>query len=123
MELWVPKERPTRNVVTGRYLSGHVPHNKGKSWSEYMDETAQSRCKEGWKNLRPRMNIGGWNARPCIAVADDGRWWWFPSVSTAGEKTGIQARNINSVCNKKRKHAGGFRWFFDDDPDLNEIIR
>lgn len=123
MELWVSKARPTRNVVTGRYLSGHVPHNKGKKWSEYMSLDSQQRSSEGWKNLRPRMDIGGWNARPCIAVADDGRWWWFPSVSTAGEKTGIQTRNINSVCHKKRKHAGGFRWFFDDDPDLNEIIR
>lgn len=123
MELWVPKERPTRNVVTGRFLKGHTPSNKGRKWSEWMSKKSQLHAMKGWKNLRPRMDIRGWNARPCIAVADDGRWWWFPSVSTAGNKTGIQTRNINSVCNKKRKHAGGFRWFFDDDPDLNEIIR
>ena len=30
-------ERPKRNPITGRFLKGVAPHNKGKKWSDYMD--------------------------------------------------------------------------------------
>lgn len=29
-ELYIPIERPTRNLVNGRFLKGHTPHNKGE---------------------------------------------------------------------------------------------
>lgn len=36
-ELYIPPERPERNLVNGRFLKGHTPHNKGKKWADYMD--------------------------------------------------------------------------------------
>ena len=36
-ELYIPIERPTRNLITGKFLKGHIPHNKGKKISDYMD--------------------------------------------------------------------------------------
>lgn len=38
----------------------------------------------------------------------------YPSASAAGRETGIQARNIRSVCDKKRKTAGGYKWEYLD---------
>lgn len=29
-ELYLPPEVPKRNAVTGRFMKGHVPHNKNK---------------------------------------------------------------------------------------------
>lgn len=33
-ELYIPIERPERNLVNGRFLKGHTPHNKGKKWAD-----------------------------------------------------------------------------------------
>jgi hypothetical protein len=113
-ELYLPPERPQRNPVNGQFLKGHVPHNKGKKWSDYMDGRKAKRIKRiATKNLRPRMDIGGWNKKPIIAMDDDDNIvGWFASAADAERKTGIERRNITSVCNGKRKHAGGFKWCF-----------
>ena len=56
------------------------------------------------------MNIGGWNKKAVVAVDMEGNVvGWFSSGKDAEKKTGICARNINSVCNGKRKYAGGFK--------------
>ena len=36
-ELYVEPVWTGRNAVTGRFLKGNTPHNKGKKWSEWMD--------------------------------------------------------------------------------------
>lgn len=65
------------------------------------------------QNLKPNMNIGGWNKKAVVAVDMEGNIaGWFESAMDAEKKTGICKRNINSVCNGKRKHAGGFKWEF-----------
>lgn len=113
-ELYLPPERPKYNPINGQFLKGHVPHNKGKKWSDYMDGRKAKRIKRiATKNLRPRMDIGGWNKKSIIAMDDDDNIaGWFASSVDAERKTGIERRNINSACNGKRKHAGGFKWCF-----------
>lgn len=115
MELYIPIERPHRNLKNGRFLKGNVPHNKGKKWSEWMDGRKINKVRRiAMANLRPNMAIGGWNAKPIIAYTDDQLYVaWFASSADAERKTGIWARNIRSVCEGKRKKAGGFRWKYD----------
>lgn len=65
------------------------------------------------KNLRPRMDIGGWNKRAVFALDDEGKIaGWFESALDAEKKTGICKENIRKVCHGRRKKAGGFRWEF-----------
>lgn len=52
-ELYIPptpRPKPTRCPKTGRFLPGHVPTNKGKTWGDYMTKRAQRRAAKGWKN-------------------------------------------------------------------------
>ena len=44
-ELYIEKEVPKRNAVNGRFLKGHVPHNKGKKWIEWMDMRKAKKIK------------------------------------------------------------------------------
>lgn len=39
----------------------------------------------------------------------------FASANSAGRKLSIASSSISSVCNKKRKTAGGFKWIFKSD--------
>lgn len=114
-ELYIPIDRPQYNPTNGRFLKGHIPHNKGKKWSEYMDMRKAKRIKRtAMNNLRPRMDIGGWNRKAIVAIDDEGNvLGWFSSSEDAERKTGVCARNIRSVCNGERKKAGGFRWEFE----------
>lgn len=114
MELYIPIERPQYNPTNGQFLKGHVPFNKGKKWSEYMDmRKARRIIRIAKKNLRPNMDIGGQNKKEVIAKDADGNIvGWFDSSVDAMRKTGIQAENIRKVCRGERKTAGGFRWEF-----------
>lgn len=111
-ELYIPPMRPKHNPTNGQFLKGHVPHNKGKKWEEWMDMRKAKRIKRiAVKNLKCRMNIGGWNKKAVYALDEDNNIvGWFESTCDAEKKVGICARNIRSVCNGKRKHAGGFKW-------------
>lgn len=111
-ELYLPPERPQYNPVNGQFLKGHIPHNKGKKWSDYMDGRKAKRVKRiATKNLRPRMDIGGWNKKPIVALDDNNNIVaWFESASEAQRKTGIASPNIRKACLGERKHAGGFKW-------------
>lgn len=112
MELYIPVERPQYNPTNGQFHKGHIPFNKGKKWADYMDGRKARRIKRiAMKNLRPNMNIGGWNKKAVVAINDQRETvGWFSSAMDAEKKTGICARNIRHTCNGKRKHAGGFKW-------------
>lgn len=115
-ELYIPIERPTRSLVNGRFLKGHTPHNKGKRWADYMDMRKAKRIKRiGVKNLVRNYRISGWNAKPVVAIKDDELVGIYPSASEAGRKAGICGRNIISCCSGKRKHVGGYQWFWEND--------
>lgn len=114
-ELYIPPERPTRNLITGKFLKGHIPHNKGKRWADYMDMRKAKRIKRiGVKNLVRNYRISGWNAKPVVAIKDDKLVGIYPSASEAGRKAGICGRNI--------KHAGGYQWFWENDNTWCDLV-
>lgn len=103
-ELYLQKEPPRRNPVTGRFQKGHVPANKGKKWSEYMGKRAMKRSAKGWRNLDIHRNKNGRadNAGRCrkqvIAVMDDGTWKVFSYIGSAGEWIGGTRENVGRCC-------------------------
>lgn len=132
-ELYIPPIPKTRNAVTGQFLKGNVPYNKGKKWSEYMDKRAQKRAAKGWKNLdRYRPNQRPDNAGRCrkavIAVEDDGTWYMFNYLGAAAEALGGSRENIGRCCrfnaNRLKLRNGkvntdhkynGYRFYFESD--------
>lgn len=78
-ELSLQPTRPTRNKVTGRFLPGNVPANKGKRWADYLSEESQREIAKGWKNLNEHRSengkkYGGRNRKPIVAITDDGKF-------------------------------------------------
>ena len=111
-ELFIEPKRKQYNPINGQFLKGHIPHNKGKKWSEWMDMRKAKKIKRiGMMNLHGRKDIGGWNACPIFAIDNDGNIvGWFASSNDAERKTGICARNIRKVLHGERKTAGGYKW-------------
>lgn len=141
-ELYIPPEPAKYNAVNGQFLKGHVPHNKGKKWSEYLNKRTQKRMAKGWKNLELYRNKNG---RPdiekcrkaIIAVYDDGTWQYFPFIGDASKKLCMGRENIGRCCrfNQKRhinKKNGkintnhkymGIRFYFESDDIWTTKIR
>jgi hypothetical protein len=118
MELYLEPIRPKYNPKNGRFLKGNVPHNKGKKWTDYMDMRKARKVKRiGMMNLRGRSDIGGWNKRQVIGIKN-GQFFVFESATKAAKILEIERRNISHCCKGKRKHCGGFRWFFEKDYHL-----
>ena len=126
-----------RNRVTGRFMKGHVPANKGKKWSDYMGKRAQKRSAKGWKNLDLHRNKNGRpdTARRCrkqvVAVMDDGTWRVFSYRGAAACWIGGNSENLGRCCrcNAARKvlrngkvnddhRYKGVRWYFEKDSAL-----
>ena len=85
-ELTFSPQRPQRNLKTGRFMPGAKPHNKGKSWDEYMSPQGQECAKIGWENLkthRPgRSEKSGKRPTPIIAIVRE-RPVFFPTIEAA----------------------------------------
>lgn len=117
-------EYQARNLLTGRFLKGHKPHNRGKKMEEYMSPAKIRKVKRvGMRNLKGRSDIGGWNKRQVLALLDDGSYFLFSSATKAAEMTHLERRNITRCCQKKCKHCGSFRWFYWDDDEWIKIVR
>lgn len=141
-ELVLPTVWTGRNKITGRFLKGHVPANKGKKWSEFMSKRAQRRSAKGWKNLdlhRRRPDTAGRSPKQVVAVFDDGQFLVFPYIGEAAKWLGDGSReNIGRCCREnasrkvckndwrkgQRKGASrvntdhrymGIRWYFESD--------
>lgn len=101
----------------GRFVRGHVPWNKGKSWDE-MGISKDCQLKM-CKNLEAYMgkgnpNIGGSNARPVIAIDEYGnKVHWYKSAADAARKLGIVRRNITRAI-AKDYYCGDYRWRYDN---------
>lgn len=113
-ELYLPPVRKPYNPVTGHFLKGHEPHNKGKRWSDYMGKRMQKRCAKGWKNLRTyqpreRPDVKLRQGKQVVAVMDDGKWVVLASVQDAAvwlnNIIGIKSNreNIGRCC--RTNHA------------------
>lgn len=124
-ELYIPPQKSTRNAMTGRFMKGHVPFNKGKKWTDYMDMRKAKRVKRiGLKNLRPgNKDIPGWNAKAVVAILDGEIKGIYRSSCDAERKTGICQHGIRLCCSKKRKSAGGYKWFWENDNSWLELIK
>jgi len=137
-ELVMPPIYDGVNRVTGRFMKGHVPANKGKKWDEYMSKRSQRRCRKGWNNLdqyRPkkRPDTAGRCRRTLVAVMDDGSWKVFDfsreAVAWMGAHGVVCNRENIGRCARlnesKRRRYGvhpqsddhrykGVRWYYDD---------
>lgn len=74
----IPRPKPTTDPKTGRFLPGHVPANKGKTWDEFMSKRGQRKSAKGWKNIDEHRSengkkYGGRNRKPIVAITDDGK--------------------------------------------------
>lgn len=128
-ELYIPGDRVTRNAVTGQYMKGNVPHNKGKHWSDYMGKRAQRRCVRGWQNIlkhrgAPDPDMLARKTRTqVVAVGYKGNWLVFPSCTEAVQWVGSTASNISRCCrwNRDRHHGKndymtkGVRFYYEND--------
>lgn len=99
--------KPQRKA-NGMFTKGHIPHNKGKKWGEWMDGRKQRKVK---KNLihTGNPNIGGWNKKHIIA-SKDGKEYWFESATAAAKALNLIRRNICHVANGQRNLCGGWRF-------------
>ena len=141
-ELYMPQTCEGRNMVNGRFLKGHTPHNKGKKWADYLTKRQQRRCAKGWANVishRPksRPDTAGRCRKAVIAVMDDGTWKVFPYLGMAAECVGGCRENIGRCCrlnenpsvNKKTGKLNtdhqykGVRWYFESDSQWTQKIR
>lgn len=114
-------ERPKRNPITGRFLKGVAPHNKGKKWSDYMDGRKHNKVLKCLQRIG-NPKLAGSNAIRIVGIKDGKLLSVFESSNHAYRKTKICARNIRSCCHKKRNHAGGVKWFFETDNEWIKII-
>lgn len=112
-ELYIP---PKVVSVDGRFKKGHTPHNKGKKWTDYMDGRKKRRILKNLElgRLKGNCHLAGANAKKIVGIKN-GKFYVFESSEDAGRKLNICARNIRSVCQSKRKTAGGLLWFFESD--------
>ena len=102
-ELSLQPTRPTRNKVSGRFLPGHMPANKGKRWADYLSEESQREIAKGWKNLDEYRSengkkYGGRNRKPIVAITDDGKFRVFKDGYLAAEWL---KRHIGKSCNRE----------------------
>ena len=89
-ELSLQPTRPTRNKVTGRFLKGLTPHNKGKRLADYLSEESQREIAKGWKNLNEHRSengkkYGGRNRKPIVGITSDGEFHVFKDAYVATE--------------------------------------
>lgn len=103
-ELTLPPVRTGINILTGRFMKGHVPANKGKKWSDYMGKRAMKRAAKGWANLDKHRNkngrpdVAGRCRIPVVAVRDDGSWCVLPFIGMAGEWAGGNREDVRRCC-------------------------
>ncbi len=143
-ELYLQPENHGVNRVTGRYMKGHVPSNKGKQWDEWMPKKSQAKAAMGWKNAdlhRPtvRPDTAERCRKQVVAVTDDGQFRVFNYLGAAAKWIGGSRENIGRCCREnasqkplsrpwsKRNGKGtdkqpntdhrymGVRWYFESD--------
>ena len=112
MELYIEPIRPQRNRINGQFLKRHTPFNKGKKWTDYMDmRKARRIIRVAKKNLRGRMDIGGYGKKQIIAFRDGEYIGVFESSTYAAKKLNLRAELIRKVCRGERTHTGGYKFY------------
>jgi len=117
MELYIEQIRPTTNKQNGQFLKGHEPFNKGKKWSDYLPKDKIRKMKKQILSLsgKGRKDIGGWNKKAVVAIKNGEFYGYFESCVNAADRLKVQRRNVSHVANGKRKHCGGFEFYFESE--------
>ena len=116
MELYLAPVKPEFNPTNGQFLKGHIPFNKDKKWTDYMDMRKAERIKHiGLQNLHGRKDLGGWNKKRVIGIKNGQLLSCYESATKAAKLMRLQRRNISACCEGKRKKCGGIYWFFEAD--------
>jgi len=124
--------------INNWFSKGHVPFNKGKKWTEWMDGRKQKKVKKCLKLGRGNYNLPGANRRAVVAIKD-GKLVAYRSATDAAailkaRGVKINRRNICAVCHGEkftngkysyvRKKAGGYTWHFADDTQkYNHLVQ
>lgn len=107
--------RPQRNALNGRFLTGSTPHNKGRKMETYMTDDKIAKCKEQlvFGRCKPgeRPPCAGWNKRAVVYVDRNGVPHCIESAEKVGRLIGAPGRNVRLCCDGKRKHVHGRRFF------------
>lgn len=139
--LYIPTDW-TRKDPRGRFMKGHVPHNKGKKMNEWMSEESQRNVRKGWENLdkyrncHGRADNAGRSRKMVVAVHNNGRHHIFRFAGAAAGWLGGSRENICRCCrNNQARHENkktgkintdhqykGIRWYFATDPIWQEKI-
>jgi len=121
MELFLPPIKYDRNLVNGRFLKGCTPHNKGKTWKNYMDcEKQEKVLMVGKNNLQPKHKNR--RSKSVIGIKDGKVIGIFNSSVEAMKKMGIKSENIRRCCKGERKTAGNIQWFYEKTNKWCEFI-
>lgn len=93
--------------------------NRGLSWDAQGVPQEEQERRRGIlrKHSFPKGHVGGRPPKenPVIQMDESGeRLHWYRSSEAAARKTGCSGRNIRKVCDGERKHAGGYRWRWDE---------
>lgn len=125
-ELYIPPERPERNLVNGRFLKGCTPHNKGKRMTYHSKWAKRRSLKNLSKGRGAHHKTGaGMNKKSVVLIKDEKLCGVFPSIQMAGKMIGVAPSLISAICRKVRgKHtANGYRCFFEDSNDWCNLIK
>ena len=138
--LYIPTDW-TRIDPLGRFMKGHVPHNKGRKIDEWMSKKGQRNSRKAWKNLvkyRPKVrpDNSGRFRKKVVAVRNNGKYHIFDFIGAAAEWLGGGRENIGRCCRfNQERHVNqktgkvntdhqykGIRWYFASDPIWQEKI-
>ena len=125
-ELYIPPERPERNLVNGQFLKGSTPHNKGKRMTYHSKWTKRRSLQGLVKGRGAHHKTGaGMNKKSVVLIKDEKLCGVFPSIQMAGKMIGVAPSLISAICRKVRgKHtANGYRCFFEDSNDWCNLIK
>jgi hypothetical protein len=78
----------------------------------FKSESSKAKSRNGLqRNGNP--NLPTLNKIPVVAIKDNKKRF-FNSAQDAELILNIPHQNIRACCNKKRNHAGGYKWFDQD---------
>ena len=102
-ELYIPPERPERNLVNGQFLKGCTPHNKGKRMVYHSKWTKRRSLQGLVKGRGAHHKTGaGMNKKSVVVIKDRKLIGVYASVNEAGAKLCITPSHISDVCLKKK---------------------
>lgn len=120
IELYIPPPIPERNLINGRFLKGHTPHNKGKSMV-FKSKSSKRRCvinlRKGWGG--GHKTGAGMNRKSVVLIRDRKLICVFSSVHSVAKYIGANPSHVSAACLQKKGHktVKGYKVFFESGSD------